>query len=131
MPALDSARGRGETGSMGLLVPTPVSPEAVEGILAGKLRWILAASDPLAVIVFGSAARGEMTEVSDIDLALVYPDAASLKAGRAAIFSRPPPDSWPVDLLFHTKESFLARRAAAGIGELIAAEGRLLHGRIE
>lgn len=70
---------------MGLLAPARLSAEETERIIADKLRLILEASSPSAIILFGSAARGEMTEASDLDLALVYADEASLRNGRAAI----------------------------------------------
>jgi hypothetical protein len=52
---------------MGLLVPAPIAKDEAERIVHDKLRWILGSSDPLAVIVFGSAARDEMTERSAFD----------------------------------------------------------------
>ena len=99
---------------MGLLISKPLAREAMDSIIRDKLRWVLQSSDPLAVIVFGSAARGEMTERSDLDIALIYPDEASLKAGRASIYARPPIGGWPVDLLFYTQEDFDSRRARGG-----------------
>jgi len=121
---------------MGLLQPAHLTESETETILREKLRWILTAPgaetcEPRAVIVFGSAARGEMTESSDVDIALVYPDAKSLKAGRAAIYRRPPPDSWPMDLLFATEESFRAGQEKGGLFELVMSEGRVVHGSLE
>ena len=113
---------------MGLLVPAPIAEDEAERIVQDKLLWILGSSDPLAVIVFGSAARGEMTERSDIDLALIYPDEASLKAGRSAIYRQPPAGSWPADLLFYTKDVFLGKRESGGVCDLIGREGRVIHG---
>jgi hypothetical protein len=83
---------------MSLFISRPLAKEAVDSIIQDKLRWILQSVDPLAVVVFGSAARGEMTERSDVDIALVFPDEESLKAGRTSIFGRPPIDMWPTDL---------------------------------
>ena len=113
---------------MGLLVPAPIAKDEAERIVQDKLRWILGSSDPMAVIVFGSAARDEMTERSDIDLALIYPDEASLKAGRRAIHGQNPAGSWPADLLFYTKDVFLRKRESGGVCELIGKEGRVIHG---
>ena len=98
---------------MGLLVPAPIAKDEAERIVQDKLRWILGSSDPMAVIVFGSAARDEMTERSDIDLALIYPDEASLKAGRRAIHGQNPAGSWPADLLFYAPFDKTASAAVA------------------
>ena len=116
---------------MGLLIPARLSLEDTESILADKLRWILEASSPMAVIVFGSAARGEMTEASDLDLALLYADDDSLRKGRASILGRKPPDGWPLDLLFSTRKGYLAKAEKGGVFELIMREGRVIHGGIE
>jgi hypothetical protein len=116
---------------MSLLISRPLAKEAMDTIIQDKLRWILQSADPLAVVVFGSAARGEMTERSDVDIALVFPDEESLKAGRTSIFGRPPIDPWPTDLLFYTKDAFYAKRESGGVCELIGEEGILVHGRLE
>ena len=121
---------------MGLLLPTRLTEAETEKILRDKLHWILEAPGaegcaPRAVIAFGSAARGEMTEASDVDIALVYPDAKSLKIGRAAIYRQAPPDAWPLDLLFATEDSFRVGREKGGLFALVMDEGRVLHGSIE
>ncbi len=116
---------------MGLLLPARLSAEDTERILSDKLRWILEASSPMAVIVFGSAARGEMTEASDLDLAIIYPDEDSLRKGRASVLGRKPPDSWPVDLLFATRKGYFEKAEKGGVFELVRREGRVIHGGME
>lgn len=115
---------------MGLLAPTRLSAEEAEEIIQGKLRWILEACDPSAVIVFGSAARGEMTEASDIDMVLVFPDEEAVKKARSAIYGRPPAEAWPADILLATEAGFKRRREAGGLYELVAREGRLIAGEM-
>lgn len=61
-----------------------LSPDLIEEIV----RRVTGAVNPLRVILFGSAARGEMSATSDIDLLIVMPDGtrrrdASRKAYRA------------------------------------------------
>ncbi len=116
---------------MGLLVPRPLDRPAIDTIVGDKLRWILQSASPRALILFGSAARGEMTERSDLDIAAIFPDEDSLKAGRASIYSRPPIDGWPTDLLFYTQAEFEARRRSGGVCELIWKEGKIIFGRLE
>jgi len=43
-------------------------------VLAEIVARIVAAAHPLCIIVFGSAARGEMTADSDVDLLVVMPE---------------------------------------------------------
>ena len=113
---------------MGLLIPAPIAKDETERIIRQKLRWILESGSPLAVIVFGSAARGEMTERSDIDIALIFPDEETLKSCRKDIYRRPPVDSWPTDLLFFTITAFLRKRESGGVCELIGREGKVIYG---
>ena len=61
-----------------------LTPEMIDDIV----RRVTAAIHPLRVILFGSAARGEMGSGSDVDLLVVVPDGihrrdASRKAFRA------------------------------------------------
>ena len=116
---------------MGLLHPSPIALEEAERIIGDKLRWILESSEPLAVIVFGSAAREEMTERSDVDIAVIFADEESLVAGRKALYAVPPIGPWPTDLLFYSKDAFERRREAGGVCELIGKEGRLVYGGLE
>ena len=116
---------------MGLLAPARLSAEEAERTIAARLAWILEACEPMAVILFGSAARGELTEASDLDLVLVFRDERELKASRKAIFTRPPPDQRAVDLVLVTRDEFIRRRDRGGLYELVAAEGRVLRGGLE
>ena len=43
-------------------------------VLEEMVRRIVASVQPLAIIMFGSGARGEMTRHSDLDLLVVMPD---------------------------------------------------------
>jgi len=47
-----------------------------EALIAEIVRRVLSAVSPDKVILFGSAASGDMTPTSDIDLLVVEPDAA-------------------------------------------------------
>ena len=113
---------------MGVFFPQLLSATEVSQIVDRKLNWILEACLPQAVVVFGSAARQEMSEQSDVDLAILFPSEVSLREGRAAIFKRPPPDSWALDLLFFTAEGFAKKSATGGVCQLIRSEGRVLFG---
>lgn len=115
---------------MGIFFPKPLSAQETSQIIARKLDWILEACRPQAVVLFGSAARGEMTERSDVDLALVFPDEGELRQGRKALFRRPPPDSLSQDILFFTKDDFVKKAARGGVCEVIQSEGRTLFGAL-
>ena len=85
------------------------------------------ASRPERIYVFGSAARGEMNEASDVDLAVVFQTEAEDKAARKAILCRPRDDEWPQDILFFTADEFDRKALVGGVCMIIAQEGRLLY----
>ena len=117
---------------MGLLTPRKLTGEETEGLIQKNLQWLLSVTSPSAVIVFGSAARRQMTEASDIDIALIYPDEQSLVEARKHIYGSMDRDSvfWPRDLLFYTEPGFVERRRRGGVCELISSEGRVFFGRM-
>ena len=68
-------------------------------MVKSKLGWILDGCHPTRVFLFGSAARNELTDHSDIDFAVIFDSENDLRAARKSIFSRPRPDDWPQDIL--------------------------------
>ena len=62
------------------LFPTP-GPEHV----AEAVARLVAAADPLQIIVFGSVARGEARPNSDLDLLVVMPDGIDRRDSRRAL----------------------------------------------
>jgi uncharacterized protein len=91
-------------------------------------RLVAAATRPITVIVFGSYARGDATEASDLDLLVIEPDLIDkaseylrLKAavGRLGV---------GVDLLLFSRPDFDRRSQVAGTLPYWAkTEGRVLH----
>lgn len=112
-------------------ISPPLSDAKQKAILDGKLRWLLSACEsvnamPRRIIVFGSAARGELREDSDIDIALLFADAESLSVAKKAVYASPRTDFWPVDLLFYTEEEMQSRARIGGVCMLIRDEGSVL-----
>jgi uncharacterized protein len=48
-------------------------------VIDSLLEQIVAMAHPLRVVLFGSAARGQWTETSDIDLLIVVPDGCPMR----------------------------------------------------
>jgi predicted nucleotidyltransferase len=53
---------------------TTTTPQVTESDLAELVRRIVDAVHPLRIILFGSAARGEMTADSDVDVVVEMPE---------------------------------------------------------
>ena len=91
-------------------------------------RVVLAATRPATVIVFGSYARGDATEASDLDLVVIEPELLDkageylrLKAavGRIGV---------GVDLLLYAQPDFQRRSQVPGtLPYWVLKEGKVLH----
>ncbi|MCF7943739.1 MAG: nucleotidyltransferase domain-containing protein [Spirochaetia bacterium] len=115
---------------MGLLTPLTLQYQQQQQIISACKAWILSRCRPSACILFGSAARGEMNESSDIDIALIFSDAEKLAAARNALYETPPlTELWPCDLVFFTVTEYQRKLERGGLCELVSSEGILLHGR--
>lgn len=82
---------------------------------------------PDRIILFGSAARGEMTTHSDLDICLLFIDKVTLKAGRDGYYREKPPIDTPCDIIFLTHDEFDLRSARGGVCQLIKSEGKILY----
>ena len=109
--------------------PKPVSNEECQKIVKKKLEWILKLCSPSRVWVFGSAARCDMTDHSDVDLALIFDDKSKLKAARDKVFVRAPDDEWPQDILLYIESDFERKKKVGGVCQIIAEDGVCLYER--
>jgi predicted nucleotidyltransferase len=101
--------------------------ERLERELRGILERIV---DPETerVILFGSAARGDVGSTSDLDLLVVRRDARR-PAERAADLYRRARPTVAVDLLVYTPEELEAAREQSSFVRRVLREGRVVHDR--
>lgn len=112
---------------MGLFRPAALTETDAEALIAAKLSWVLKGSQPAEVWVFGSAARGELTESSDIDLALIFDSLHEIAAARKSLAQTQRTDDWPQDVLYYTRSEFNRRAEVGGAAMIIRQEGRCLY----
>jgi predicted nucleotidyltransferase len=116
--------------SLQRLIARPLSAADAQEVLQRAIHRAQQAGAPRRIYVFGSAARDELTDASDVDLAILYDDAAALRQGRQAYHGqRDPHFLWPVDVLFFTVPEFDRRAAIGGVCAVIRDEGRLVFER--
>lgn len=108
------------------LLAKPISRKAVEPAIGEELAVILASCDPIKVFLFGSAARDEMTEVSDLDLLVVVADSANLKEIQKKYYCRRKSHMQQVDILFMEQSDFQAKSRIGGVAMLCKQKGILL-----
>ena len=93
----------------------PLPKEEVENLVARLLAEILRRLEPLEIILFGSAARGQMTAYSDLDVVIVIDEAHDIKptirklGGVSAVLH------WPVDLLVVDKRQYDVKKDLGGV----------------
>lgn len=108
-------------------ISQPLKQSEIDQIVLTKLNWILEYTQPLKVILFGSAATGEMTDASDVDIIIVYPNEIDLKSISYILAQSRPINDWPHDLILQTEKSFLSSVAKGGGACWLAnKEGKIL-----
>lgn len=100
-----------------------------EDLLQQALAVIVQRCDPDAVILFGSAARQEMTDASDLDFVVIIRDQDLLKSSRGNFYSSPRPIRWPMDIIFVSREEYERSASVGGLFKVCRDEGRLMYQR--
>lgn len=109
------------------LMAKKIDSNSINELLDKKIRWLTTSSTPLRIILFGSAANGEMTEASDIDLIVIYANNTDLKDTQKNIAVTRPKDDWPHDLLLYTEETFnKSVQKGGGVCWLAEREGKII-----
>ena len=92
------------------------------------VRRILSVAKPDKVILFGSAATGQMTRDSDIDLLIVEPDASDQRNEYVRIREALGNLGYPFDLLFISTEWFEdSKSVIGGIAYPANKHGRVIY----
>lgn len=99
-----------------------------DDIIQAKLTWILGQTSPIKVILFGSAASYQMTDGSDVDIIVIFPNKDDRDTARQKLFQSRPKDDWPHDLLLLTEKEFELSAAQGGGASYVAKqEGRIIY----
>ena len=109
--------------------PKLIPQATAQAIVQSKVDWIVSICSPFQVWVFGSAARSELTDHSDVDLARVFENETDLKWAREVVYCPLPQDNWPQDILLFTAEEFERKKLIGGVCLIIATEGVCLFER--
>jgi predicted nucleotidyltransferase len=104
----------------------PMAPQELEQLLSAEQERVLTVCQPRFLYLFGSAARGEMTDSSDLDLLVVVEDHVNLRELKKAYYKQRSHALHPVDILFFRESEFNARKAIGGVCYLAMTEGRIL-----
>jgi len=99
-----------------------------EALLNDVVRRVLTVARPDRIILFGSAATGQMTKDSDIDLLVVEPAPANTHARRVEIRGAVGDIGYPVDVIVMRTERFeRTKRLVGGIAYPANKYGRVIY----
>ena len=105
-----------------------LSQAETDALVATRLQWILEVASPTCVFVFGSAARYEMRDDSDLDFIVITKNEDDVSSLAARVLGRKPPHDVAADILFYGERRFLERARLGGVCFLAVREGRVVHG---
>lgn len=92
--------------------------------LVGRLKAeILSLVTPLRIVLFGSAARGDMTVGSDLDVIVIVPNPGDVKEAFRSLSQLSRNLSWPVDLLVYDIETYEKKAAGGGVCQIAKEDG--------
>ena len=92
------------------------------------VKEIVEAVNPLKIILFGSAARGEMKQDSDIDLLVVMPEGVHRRGTAQLLYRKISGLGVPFDILVATPEDLEKHRNNIGlIYRVVLQEGREIY----
>ena len=95
-----------------------------------RLVEAMRAYEPESVYLFGSWARGEADELSDLDLVVIKTTSAPFFSRLREVAKLLPTGMGSLDVLVYTPEEFAAmRRDGNAFAEMIAEEARLIYAR--
>jgi len=106
-----------------------ITPEALAGILDAAVDRILSVVTPKKVLLFGSAARGEMHENSDIDLLVIVPSGLHRRRTAQNIYRKMIGVGFAADIVVITEDD--EKRFIDDAGMVIhpaVIEGKLVYG---
>jgi len=105
-----------------------LSKNEMESRMLAAAKLIENARPPLAVLVFGSYARGDACEESDLDVAIVFESSEEARGAVVPIVMALGQMSIPTDKVFFSRQELCEGAQRGGLPFLIAREHRLVHG---
>ncbi len=106
-----------------------LSQEETNARVQQVLRLVLECCQPMQVVLFGSAARGELTASSDIDIVVVVEDSSLIKPFQKQLCASSGGLLFPVDILVADNQTYQKKSQIGGVYFDAAHEGVILFSR--
>lgn len=91
------------------------------------VNLIVERCSPESVYLFGSGAREEMTELSDLDFVVVLTDETSVQNARRKFYATRRRFGFAVDILFTTVPEFNRKAKTGGVFLVAKEDGRIVY----
>ncbi len=91
------------------------------------LYHLLRLVNPRAIYLFGSAARGEMTDQSDLDFLLIFSFLEEIKPAARRVYQAMPFSNVPLDIVWTTDTEFHRKKDIGGVCMEAYLEGECLY----
>ena len=110
------------------LLAKPLKPDEIDELVRDELSRVLSVCAPHTIYLFGSAATGEMTNQSDIDLIVLFNRREEASLARKTYFGQKSQRVCPVDILFMTVTEFKSWASKGGVCQVCLEEGKIIYG---
>ena len=108
------------------LVSKKLDKDRAAQIIAEESGRILDACRPAHLLLFGSAARNELRESSDLDFIAIFQNCKQITEAKESYYRTLSPNRIAVDLLFFTEQEFWERSKRGGVCFVAVNEGRFI-----
>lgn len=85
--------------------------------------------NPKLIYLFGSAAKREIQEGSDLDLCVIFDSVEELKHAQKKLRQISPMSAFSVDLIFYDQATFDQKKLLGGLCMIVSEKGQLLFER--
>lgn len=106
-----------------------LTPAEIEALVATAVRELSGMPGLQAMILFGSAALGTMSEASDLDIVMIFDTSARATEAGRSVHGLRKDAKWPMDILCTDVATYLEKREVGGVYFVAHREGRLIFGK--
>ncbi|MBI4405555.1 MAG: nucleotidyltransferase domain-containing protein [Deltaproteobacteria bacterium] len=109
------------------LKPTIISEAQITALVEAIRTRLLTLCKPRLVYLFGSAAEGRATALSDIDICVIFHSRNELKQNKKRILCEFPVEDVPVDWVLLDEETFNKKKDVGGVCFDIHKYGKVIY----
>lgn len=110
------------------LLAKPLKSGEIDKLVNDEIFRLLSVCMPHAVILFGLAAKGTMTDQSDLNLIAIFDTQEEVSSSKKDYYGRRSDRIVPVDVIFMTIAEFKSYASKGGVFQVCQQEGKIIYG---